>query len=609
MREGAEGEQAMTGDGVRAATPPHGRRASDRADAPRLELLARALQALPDPVVLFDGAGVVMERNARAAALFTAPSNATAAWRRRAERNARVLLAALARADDVVDPPADGEPRELVLSDAADGRELCFEVVVQPLEIDSSVTGARLAVLRDVTDLRRAAVELERQVDLVRRAEERATRERDRLDLVLEHVADPIVVTDEAGAMVPMNRRAERLFGAPVPASLAPGAPADGSRSATEDGPAARRATNDERLRAFLHGFATGRQATRLGELTFEGPDGRPLPAEVVSGKIVDGHGAASAVVSVLHDLTGREENARLYEELKRFSAELEQRVQAATADLERQNARLHWQSRELEKANRLKSEFLASMSHELRTPINALLGYSALLIDRVYGELTPSQDEALERIRGSARHLLELINDILDLAKIEAGKMPVHLEPVPLTDVLAEVRPQVEALLGDKPVAFHCSAPEDAPVLYTDRTKVRQILLNLLSNAVKFTHEGQVTLHVTVEGEQVRFAVCDTGIGIREGDLAAIWEDFRQVDQSRTREYGGTGLGLSITRKLVQRLEGEIEVRSEYGQGSTFVVTLPVREPARVVEAFGRDALPRAVADPQPAGGTEADG
>jgi signal transduction histidine kinase len=338
--------------------------------------------------------------------------------------------------------------------------------------------------------------------------------------------------------------------------------------------------------------FLVSPEHTSRARLELAGPDGRPLPAEIVAGKIVDGRGGPTVVVSVLHDLTQQVENERLYEELKRFSAELEGRVRSATADLERQNARLQWQSHELEKANRLKSEFLASMSHELRTPINALLGFTALMLDRLYGDLTPQQEDGLDRIRGAARHLLDLINDILDLAKIEAGKMPVHLERVELAPLVREVVQQVEPMLRLKEVAFALALPDDGPSMYTDGTKVKQILLNLLSNAAKFTHEGEVALTVRAEGDRMAFEVRDSGIGIREQDLASIWEDFRQVDQSRTREYGGTGLGLSITRKLVERLGGEIAVCSRYGEGSTFTVWLPRESPASVVEAFHRDAM-----------------
>jgi signal transduction histidine kinase len=282
----------------------------------------------------------------------------------------------------------------------------------------------------------------------------------------------------------------------------------------------------------------------------------------------------------VVHDLTKQVENERLYEELKTFSSQLEERVLAATADLAEQNQRLQWQSRELEKANRLKSEFLASMSHELRTPINALIGYTALMIDRIYGDITPKQEEGLNRIQASAQHLLALINDILDLARIEAGKMPLHLEPVPLQEVLADITQQIDPLLNKKSLEFRLVAPDDPPVIYSDRTKIKQILLNLLSNSVKFTHTGYVSLTLEPLVDSVRMEIEDSGIGIRPQDLEEIWEDFRQVDQSRTREFGGTGLGLSITRKLIQALGGDISVVSEYGQGSTFTIVLPMRAP-----------------------------
>jgi len=270
-----------------------------------------------------------------------------------------------------------------------------------------------------------------------------------------------------------------------------------------------------------------------------------------------------------------------LYEALKRLNSELEQRIREATADLAEQNARLQWQSQEVERANKLKSEFLASMSHELRTPINALIGYSALLLDGVLGEVNPKQRDALGRGRAAAEHLLALINDILDLAKIEAGKMPLHLEDVSLRDVILEVTQQIEPMVRKKQLEFLIEAAPDCPTIRSDRTKIKQVLLNLLSNAVKFTNKGSVVVEARCATAGVRIDVIDTGIGIRQSDLQAIWEDFRQVDQSRTREFGGTGLGLSITRKLLERLGGSVTVKSNYGEGSTFSVYLPLEAPA----------------------------
>src|SRR6476469_10691514 len=309
---------------------------------------------------------------------------------------------------------------------------------------------------------------------------------------------------------------------------------------------------------------------------------GIELPVEVVSGKVKNDRGEPIAIVSVLHDLTKQVENERLYEALKQLNADLENRIREATADLAEQNARLQWQSQEVERANKLKSEFLASMSHELRTPINALIGYTALLLDGVLGEITQKQRDALTRGRAAAEHLLALINDILDLAKIEAGKMPLHLEPVSLRDVTLEVTQQIEPMVRKKQLEFVIDVAPDCPAIHSDRTKIKQVLLNLLSNAVKFTTKGGVTLRACRAQGGVRIDVVDTGIGIRQSDLQAIWEDFRQVDQSRTREFGGTGLGLSITRKLLEALGGHVFAESIFGKGSTFTVVLPVRSVAR---------------------------
>jgi signal transduction histidine kinase len=270
-------------------------------------------------------------------------------------------------------------------------------------------------------------------------------------------------------------------------------------------------------------------------------------------------------------------ENERLYDALKQLNSELEGRIREATADLAEQNARLQWQSQEVERANKLKSEFLASMSHELRTPINALIGYTALLLDGVLGEISAKQRDALTRGRAAAEHLLALINDILDLAKIEAGKMPLHVTEVAMSEIVKEVAQQIEPMVRKKQLDFITVVDDETPPLLTDRTKVKQVLLNLLSNAVKFTSKGSVTLSAKPVASGVQIDVIDTGIGIRKTDLQAIWEDFRQVDQSRTREFGGTGLGLSITRKLLDRLGGSVTVQSVYGEGSTFAVTLPL--------------------------------
>jgi signal transduction histidine kinase len=228
-------------------------------------------------------------------------------------------------------------------------------------------------------------------------------------------------------------------------------------------------------------------------------------------------------------------------------------------------------------------------MSHELRTPLNAVLGHTSLLLDRLFGDVTSQQVDSLERIRAAGQHLQALIDDILDLAKIEAGKMPLHLEEFLLTDVVTEVARQLEPMVHKKGLEATYRVEDEGLVVYTDRTKLRQILLNLLSNAVKFTHVGWVRLTATREDDMVRIAVSDSGIGIKHEHLDAIWEDFRQIDQSRTREFGGTGLGLSITRKLLERLGGGVQVESTYGVGTTFTAWLPERFPTG--ESAGAEA------------------
>jgi signal transduction histidine kinase len=312
---------------------------------------------------------------------------------------------------------------------------------------------------------------------------------------------------------------------------------------------------------------------------------GREVPAEVASSKILNARGEPTAIVSVIHDLTQAEDNERLAHELQQLNDQLEDRIRRATVELEERNRRLEWQSFELQKASRLKSEFLANMSHELRTPINVILGYTSLMRERIYGTLTDQQDEALSKTYQTSQHLLELINDILDLSKIEAGKMPLHVERVAVGDIIAELSESVLPMLRKKDLAFATDLAADLPLIRTDRTKLRQVLLNLLSNAIKFTQHGRVSVAaIPLPAGGVRIEVADTGIGIEPEHVDAIFDDFRQLDQSHTREYGGTGLGLSITRKLLSLLGGTITVESTYGEGTCFTLDLP----ASVADAPG---------------------
>jgi PAS domain S-box-containing protein len=560
---------------ARMAAVEEFRLSTGRLDQQR-EMLTAIVNSLPDPIVIINAEHDIVVQNKRAEHLLSTDDKDSEGRRRAVEINNLLFTSHLSKAAMGVNETAGS--RELNLVDPDEGTDLLFEVLTHDLGgVEISQVGSTVSVLRDVTDLRRAANELERQVQRVRLAEIDAKRERDRLNLILENVADPILVTDDRSNIILMNKQAEQLFE---------------SDDSVRWERAAMVQANDTKFTTFISDFTISPSLARREQMKLRIPDtGIELPVEVVSGKILNRRGEPLAIVSVLHDLTEQAENERLYDELKTFSSQLEERIRAATADLAEQNTRLQWQSRELEKANRLKSEFLASMSHELRTPINALIGYASLMLDRIYGDLTPRQEEGLNRIQGAAQHLLALINDILDLAKIEAGRMPLHLDDVTLSDIVTEISQQIEPLVKKKSLSFNVEMPLTPLTLHTDRTKVKQILLNLLSNAVKFTHKGGIWVTISKDEEDLRFDVRDTGIGIKESDIDSMWEDFRQVDQSRTREFGGTGLGLSITRKLVDALGGHVFAESVFGKGSTFTVVLPIRsvvradDPPRVVD------------------------
>jgi len=563
---------------ARLASLEHARERAESL-AQQRERLTLMVDSLPDPVVITNAANDIVAHNHRAGRLLRSRDDDSPGRRRALELNNLLFTSFLSKAAMMGGAAAGG--RELNLVDPDEGHDLLFEVLTHPLGERVGPEDAVLSVLRDVTDLRRAANELERQVQRVRHAEMTVRGERDRLNLVLENVADPILVTDQRSNIILMNDQAEQLF------------QMNETEGRTRREIAAVRG-NDTKFTSFISEFALLDDDSRRERMSLTQPQSSgELPVEVVSGKVRNERGEPIAIVSVLHDLTKLIENERLYEALKRLNSELEQRIREATADLAEQNARLQWQSQEVERANKLKSEFLASMSHELRTPINALIGYSALLLDGVLGDVNPKQRDALVRGRAAAEHLLNLINDILDLAKIEAGKMPLHLEDVSLRDVTLEVTQQIEPMVRKKQLDFVIDVANDCPVIYTDRTKIKQILLNLLSNAVKFTTHGRVAVEAQCAPGGVRIDVVDTGIGIRPSDLQAIWEDFRQVDQSRTREFGGTGLGLSITRKLLERLGGSVTVQSRYGEGSTFSVYLPLHVPAANANEFTPTGVP----------------
>jgi signal transduction histidine kinase len=251
----------------------------------------------------------------------------------------------------------------------------------------------------------------------------------------------------------------------------------------------------------------------------------------------------------------------------------------ALAANLNRMNDELGRLYRQLDAANRHKSEFLASMSHELRTPLNAIIGFSEVLQERMFGELNAKQAEYVGDIVASGRHLLALINDILDLSKIEAGRMELQLVPFSLPASIEDTLTLVRERAARQGIALELDVHERVDEVVADERKIKQVLLNLLSNAVKFTPAGgRVGVRVALADGMVEIAVRDSGIGIAPQDQEAIFEEFRQVGADEARKREGTGLGLALARRFVELHGGKIWVESAVGRGSTFTFTLPVR-------------------------------
>jgi len=232
----------------------------------------------------------------------------------------------------------------------------------------------------------------------------------------------------------------------------------------------------------------------------------------------------------------------------------------------------------ELEVANKHKSEFLANMSHELRTPLNAIIGFSELIIDNIYGDVPEKIKEVLERVEKSGRHLLSLINDVLDLSKIEAGQLTLSLNEYSIQDIIQTVFTSVEALAMEKNLDLKTTVPNDLANGKGDGQRIAQVILNLLGNAIKFTDQGEVNVEAAISNESFLISVSDTGPGLSETDQLKIFEEFQQADGSSTRKKGGTGLGLPFQRKIVQMHGGHIGVESVLGNGSRFWFTLPIR-------------------------------
>jgi signal transduction histidine kinase len=263
-------------------------------------------------------------------------------------------------------------------------------------------------------------------------------------------------------------------------------------------------------------------------------------------------------------------QNARLYKQIQHYAAELEQRVAERTKELAQANL-------QLKELDRLKSMFIASMSHELRTPLNSIIGFTGIMLQGMAGEITGEQRKQLTMVKNSAHHLLALINDIIDVSKIEAGKVELAIEEFDLSALAQEVRDSFTVAAEEKGLKLSLDMPERL-IIESDKRRVKQVLMNLVGNAVKFTDRGEIEIEVAKREGRAEVSVRDTGIGIREEDMGKLFKPFSQIPvEGAPRE--GTGLGLYLSRRIANLLGGETEAESEFGKGSKFTFTVPIKK------------------------------
>jgi protein-histidine pros-kinase len=360
--------------------------------------------------------------------------------------------------------------------------------------------------------------------------------------LLMESAPDAVVIVAGDGLIRFVNGQAERLFGYGRDELI--------GRSVDELVPARFRIEHAHHRDEYFDKPRTRPMGAGL-DLFGRRKDGSEFNAEIsLSPLRIEG---TTYVVSAIRDVTDRK---------------------AVERELSFKNA-------ELESANKAKDRFLASMSHELRTPLNAIIGFTGTLLMKLPGPLTPDQEQQLRIVQSSARHLLSLINDILDLAKVESGKLELYFEPVSVAEVVGEVNDSLRSMAHDKGLTLSVTEPPSQISVTTDRRALHQILLNLVNNAIKYTESGTVSVRFETSGEgagrRVSLHVSDTGIGIKPEDQKRLFQAFEQLDASSTRRFEGVGLGLYLSEKLAKMIGGVLSFESVYGRGSTFTLVIPV--------------------------------
>ncbi len=287
--------------------------------------------------------------------------------------------------------------------------------------------------------------------------------------------------------------------------------------------------------------------------------------------------GFAAILFSII-TLLGININKRIHLEykIKEDNEKLELRVKERTKELNELLEQKILYQEQIIKSSQFKSEFMASMSHELRTPLNSVIGFTDVILERISGEINEEQDKYLTNVKSSALHLLDLINDVLDIAKIESGKMEMNIEDVNLSKIISQINTMIKPIYEKKNLKFEFPKFDKEKVIQVDRLRFKEILFNLLSNAVKYTETGGVKLEILENEDDWVINIIDTGIGIAKQDFDIVFKEFKRVNSEYTNSIEGTGLGLSITKKLIELHGGNISFTSELGKGSTFTFTIP---------------------------------